>query len=64
MITKNDIIGFLEDVKVFEEKMRVTYLEMIEELSDEKYKEIFYKLSEDEVSHTKMVKEIENLMNG
>ena len=61
MLTKEDYIGYLKQMKNIEEEMRDTYKGCAENIGDERIKNILAKLARDEARHAGMVEELEKL---
>jgi rubrerythrin len=61
MLTKEDYIGYLKQMKKVEEEMRDTYKVCSENIGDERIKGILAKLARDEARHAGMVEELKKL---
>ena len=63
MITKEDAKNYLKKMLDVEEAMYKGYQEMASKVSDQELKDIFLKLSNDEVGHSKLVNDLIDLLD-
>ncbi len=62
MLTRDDYVEYLEEIKAIEVKMAGSYRMLGDRLADADLKKAFKKLQEDEEKHYFVVQEMESIM--
>ncbi|HRW58194.1 MAG TPA: ferritin family protein [Chlamydiales bacterium] len=62
MISKEDALNILKEMDEIEQKMKRNYIDLESKVKDPKLKEAFSSLADDEDRHSRLVNELEKLL--
>lgn len=62
MFSKQDCLEYFQQIKTLETSMVQVFNELYKNVSDPYLKNLFYEISQDEISHAKEIKDIEFLI--